>query len=282
MNQEKYNLRWQTYTDHLKIMMKELMMNEDFSDVTIVTEDKKQVKANINILSVCSPLLKDIFKKENNSNSIIYLRGIQYPEIESIIQFIYLGEVNIYEDRMDEFLAVGKLLEIKELSNAVIETSNKPKEELRTNDPLTLTEKVEEKYVLSDQISIKQAAQERIGTVVNSNGKYKCEQCENTYASQGSLNKHKQTIHEGIKYDCYECEKRFTTQGILNKHILSVHEGVKYACDQCDSKASTEWNLSQHILDKHKGVKYSCNHCDYQATRRGNLKQHVKRLHSTL
>ena len=30
-------------------MMKELMMNEDFSDVTLVTEDKKQIKANINI-----------------------------------------------------------------------------------------------------------------------------------------------------------------------------------------------------------------------------------------
>ena len=29
--------------------MKELMMNEDFSDVTLVTEDKKQIKANINI-----------------------------------------------------------------------------------------------------------------------------------------------------------------------------------------------------------------------------------------
>ena len=49
MHQEKYTLTWHTYSDHLKTMMKELMMNEDFSDVTLVTEDKKYIKANINI-----------------------------------------------------------------------------------------------------------------------------------------------------------------------------------------------------------------------------------------
>ena len=48
MNQEEYSLRWHNYSDHLKSMMKELMLNEDFYDVTLVTEDKKQIKANIN------------------------------------------------------------------------------------------------------------------------------------------------------------------------------------------------------------------------------------------
>ena len=50
MQQEKYNLSWHTYSDHLKSMMKELMMNEEFSDVTLVTEDKKYIKAHMNIL----------------------------------------------------------------------------------------------------------------------------------------------------------------------------------------------------------------------------------------
>ena len=58
MHPEKYSVKWHAYSDHLKSMMKELMMNEDFSDVTLVTEDKKQIKANINILSACSPVFK--------------------------------------------------------------------------------------------------------------------------------------------------------------------------------------------------------------------------------
>ena len=65
MNQEKYNITWDSYSDHLKSMMKEMMMNEDFSDVTLVTEDRKHIKTNINILSSCSPVFKDILKKEN-------------------------------------------------------------------------------------------------------------------------------------------------------------------------------------------------------------------------
>ena len=48
MQQEKYSLTWHTYSDHLKGMMKELMMNEDFADVTLVTEDKRHIKANVN------------------------------------------------------------------------------------------------------------------------------------------------------------------------------------------------------------------------------------------
>ena len=50
MHPKKYSLTWHTYSDHLKSMMKELMMNEEFSDVTLVTEDKKHIMANINIL----------------------------------------------------------------------------------------------------------------------------------------------------------------------------------------------------------------------------------------
>jgi len=74
MHQEKYSLKWHTYSDHLRSMMKELMMNEDFSDITLVTEDKKHIKAHISILRACSPVFKDILKIEKNTNQIMYLR----------------------------------------------------------------------------------------------------------------------------------------------------------------------------------------------------------------
>ena len=135
MHQEKYNLTWHSYSDHLKTMMKELMMNEDFADVTLVTEDKKQIKANTSILGACSPVFKDILKKENYSSQIMYLRGIQFPELESIMQFIYLGEATFYEERMDEFLAVAKSLEIKDLCNAETDSNDEPNDEPSPSDP---------------------------------------------------------------------------------------------------------------------------------------------------
>ena len=63
MHQENYSMRWHTYSDHLRDMMKELMMNDDFADVTLVTEDKKHMKAHKNILSTCSFVFKVIFQQ---------------------------------------------------------------------------------------------------------------------------------------------------------------------------------------------------------------------------
>ena len=53
-----YSLTWHTYSDYLKTLMKELMMNEDTSDVTLVTEDKKQIKAHINIIIYHIPIYR--------------------------------------------------------------------------------------------------------------------------------------------------------------------------------------------------------------------------------
>ena len=248
MHQEKYSLTWQTYSDHLKSMMKELMMNEDFSDVTLVTEDKKHIKANIAILSACSPVFKDVLKKEKNFSPIMYLRGIQYSELESIMQFIYLGEATFYEERMDEFLAVAKSLEIKELCNAETETTDKPEDTVPIDPD---SEMVKEDYFLSEDI-IGQPQQKRKREVLSENGKYKCDQCQNEYSTSSGLNYHKQTEHEGVKYACDQCDKQFTRQGSLAEHIKSKHEGIKYACEQCHYQATKQSNLTRHIKFVHK------------------------------
>ena len=278
MHQEKYSLTWHTYSDHLISMMSELMMNEDFSDVTLITEDKKQIKANINILSACSPVFKDIFKKEKNSNQIMYLRGIQFPELESIMQYIYCGEATFYEERMDEFLAVAKSLEIKELCNTGTEANDEPEDEPSSYDEKTFTENLEEEIVASDQMKI-QAKQERQRRAVAVNGKYDCDQCQKTYSGTGGLYTHKQLVHQGVTYACDQCAQQFTRQASLALHIQSKHEGIKYACNQCDYQATTQGSLTVHVQARHEGIKYACNQCEYQATSKSNLTVHIQSKH---
>ena len=221
MCQEKYNLTWVSYTDHLKSMMKELMMNEDFSDVTLVTEDKKQIKANINILSACSPVFKDILKKEKGSTQIMYLRGIQFSEMESIMQFIYLGEATFYEERMSEFLAVATSLEIKELWSAETMTNEELNDEPSSCDPVTSTENLEEDTVTSEHMNMQAPHEEQRG-FVSVNGKYECDQCNKTYSKKG-LDYHKQKVHQGVKYACDQCDHQATRQDHLTVHIQSKH-----------------------------------------------------------
>ena len=117
---EKCTLQWHSYSDHLKGALSEMMFSSEFADVTLVTDDKQQIRAHRNILGACSPVFKSILQIDsNNTNQVIFLMGIQHSEMESIMQFIYLGEARFNEERMSEFLTVSKNLEIKELSTGI-------------------------------------------------------------------------------------------------------------------------------------------------------------------
>ena len=67
--------------------MKEIMTS---ADVTLICDGKEQIKAHKNILAACSPVLKDILQIENSS--VIYPKDMNFSEMESILEYIYLGE----------------------------------------------------------------------------------------------------------------------------------------------------------------------------------------------
>ena len=78
MNQEKYNLNWHTYSDHLREMLHEMMKSQVLTDVTLVCDDKTQFKAHKVVLSACSSVFKSIINDFPHNNQVIYLRGIQH------------------------------------------------------------------------------------------------------------------------------------------------------------------------------------------------------------
>ena len=101
MEKVESKLTWHTYPDHLRETMQEMMTSGDFADVTLVSDDKRSIKAHRNILSACSPVFKSILQLEPQHNHpVIYLRGIQHSLIESILQFIYLGEATFHEKQL--------------------------------------------------------------------------------------------------------------------------------------------------------------------------------------
>ena len=101
---EKHTLNWHTFSDHLKFMFKDLYQEGSHSDVTLVSDDQTQFKAHKIVLSACSPVFKKIIESNPSQHPLIYLRGIQSYEMESILQFMYLGEARFYHNRMREFI----------------------------------------------------------------------------------------------------------------------------------------------------------------------------------
>ena len=293
MKQEKQCLTWHTYPDYLREIMQEMMTSEAFADVTMVTDDKRIIKAHRSILITCSPVFKEIFQMEASQHSVIYLSGIQYSEMESIMQFLYLGEARFHEDRVNELLSVSKNLEIEGLSSEIDKTMVNLKEhrnEFSNHFSVQVNTKISSKR---DDASVERSEEvfqqvendsgSRIKSEIDaiSSGKsyLECIECQRVFNSQPALMYHKKSRHEGLKYKCDQCDHHVTSQSTLKRHIQSKHTGINYACNQCDYQAARQDSLNIHIQSKHEGVKYACNQCDYKVTSQHGLTCHIQSKH---
>ena len=96
---EKQNLTWKNgFSEHLQIMCKDAVKDKMFSDVTLVSDDQTQFMAHKIVLSACSPVFKKIIDSNPSQHPLIYLRGFQRCEMESILQFMYLGGSTLPRD----------------------------------------------------------------------------------------------------------------------------------------------------------------------------------------
>ena len=120
MYSEKFTIQWNDSQNNFSKEVAELFNDEAFTDVTLATADDQQLKVLKVILSSSSPFFKKILKK-NPHNPLIYLKGINCNELESIIKFIYLGQTEIEEADLPNFLKVARDLEIKGLSDSLKE-----------------------------------------------------------------------------------------------------------------------------------------------------------------
>ena len=112
---DKCSLTWKTFPEHLQFVFRDIYQDDRLTDVTLISDDQTQFKAHKVILSACSPFFKKVIESNPSQHPLIYLRGIESDEIESILQFMYLGEGRFYQDRMGEFFKVARDLQVKDI-----------------------------------------------------------------------------------------------------------------------------------------------------------------------
>ena len=112
---EKYDLKWKTYSDHLVGVFKDLGEEGHFADVTLVSDDLIQIPGHKVVLSACSPVLKTLLVNNPNSHPLLYLRGIKHSVIQALLKFMYNGEIEIFEGEINEFVSVANDLRVNEI-----------------------------------------------------------------------------------------------------------------------------------------------------------------------
>merc|ERR1719186_2499389 len=93
-NVETYHLNLNGYNKILESSWKELQMHLSFCDVTLSCENG-QIEAHKGIISSFSQLFRNLLKLDQSQHPIIHLMGVTYKELQSILNFMYQGEVNI-------------------------------------------------------------------------------------------------------------------------------------------------------------------------------------------
>ena len=118
-NSEKFCLRWNDFQENFSTAFSSLRKDTDFTDVTLACEDGYQVDAHKFMLVVASsPFFHNLLKRNKHAHPLIFMRGIKSENLLSIVDFLYYGEANIYQENLDTFLNIAEELQLKGLNGA--------------------------------------------------------------------------------------------------------------------------------------------------------------------
>ena len=115
-NSEKFCLRWSDFKENVNSAFALLRKDTDFTDVTLACEDGYQVDAHKAVLVASSPFFNHILKRNKHAPPLIYMRGMKPDDLLAIVDFLYYGETNIYQENLDTFLLIAEDLQLKGLS----------------------------------------------------------------------------------------------------------------------------------------------------------------------
>ena len=107
-NSEKLCLKWNDFQENLISAFGVLRNDQDFADVTLVCEDGTQITTHKVILVSSSPFFMEMLKKNKHPHPMIYMRGLKGEDLVAMVEFLYFGEANVYQESLDVFLGLAE------------------------------------------------------------------------------------------------------------------------------------------------------------------------------
>ena len=114
---ETFCLNWNDFESNISVAFREIREEKDFFDCTLSC-GSRQIQAHKLILSACSPFFRSILKQNPHQHPLLYLKGVKFTDLQSVLAFMYHGEVNVAQEELNSFLAIAEELEVKGLTQA--------------------------------------------------------------------------------------------------------------------------------------------------------------------
>ena len=112
---EKLCLQWNDFRDNVSSAFGNLREDREFTDVTLACEDGQQVEAHKVVLISSSPFFLNLLKRNKHPHPLVYMRGLKFENLLSMMDFLYRGEANVFQENLDTFLAMADELQLKGL-----------------------------------------------------------------------------------------------------------------------------------------------------------------------
>jgi len=126
MSQEKFCLKWNDFERNISSAFKEIREDRELLDITIACEDE-QLEAHKVVLSACSPFFRQVLRRNRHQHPLLYLKGVSFRDMTSVLNFMYYGEVNVAQDDLNSFLQVAEDLKVKGLTQNISQSDNSKK-----------------------------------------------------------------------------------------------------------------------------------------------------------
>ncbi|XP_042888142.1 protein tramtrack, beta isoform-like isoform X7 [Penaeus japonicus] len=115
MDGELLSLKWNNHRTTFYHVISGLRNKETYTDVTLACEGKFYPVHKL-VLSTCSEYFSDIFERTPCKNPVVVLKDIQCRDIEFLLDYMYIGEVNVRQNELSSLIKAAECLRIKGLA----------------------------------------------------------------------------------------------------------------------------------------------------------------------
>ena len=238
---DKFSLKWNDYQANWTRALTTLRNDTESVDVTLISDDKVKFAAHKILLTSCSNLFKYILKGSTHANPLVYLSGVSSVNLSFILDYIYYGEVKLFQEQLDCFLESAQKLEIEGLLG---DKQNQEKQESGDLDVYREQERIfeqEEEYIeptedkridrMGGTATLKQQKYSRAVTSNHVAAKYNVESM-----TQEEIDIKMRELYQkndGV-WSCLACDySTRTNSGDIRKHV-ELHLGLSYNCSLCN------------------------------------------------
>ncbi len=133
---QHYQLKWNNHHANLSCVFEQLLQQEAFTDVTIAC-DGSSLKCHKMVLAACSSYFQKLFTDTPCQHPIVVLKDVHFSVFQSLLDFMYKGEVNISQEDLPSLMKLAESLKIKGLVEESSSPSSSDETSLNSRTPLS-------------------------------------------------------------------------------------------------------------------------------------------------